>query len=167
MNCPFCQAKLGKLFRLIRQEMSEGATNGTLCTECGEPLFLTAGGFRKPTPEEYVDIATDDAWQTARLAWLEVHQTNGKEAMRANWANFNDKALQDIIKQLGPPPSSNFLQALELIFQCGAKAALHTVSCDLDRCDSRTHLDAILRIHHAELDMIFEKLTQPAKRRTQ
>lgn len=167
MKCPFCNANLGQLFRHMKEASGlpkPGDQHGSLCTECGEPLFVTATGFRKPLPEEYGDIANHPAWQMGRLAYLEAEEQRKDPPMHGNWVRFRDDALESfLIDVVGGSSASKsvlakFVKGIELIFNCGQISAISTAQADLNRSDSGQHLAAIFSVHRAELGALFDKL---------
>lgn len=159
MKCPFCYGDVGQLFRELRKDGgAEGG--GTLCTDCGEPLFITTTGFRKPTPDEYVEIGDNAVWKGARLAWLEVQAEQEKPSMLVNWLEFVEGPMAHFVGVMPEPDtrSGRILKLAEMMFHCGAVSALHTFRADLQRCESALHLDAACQVHHAELIALFKHL---------
>lgn len=53
--------------------------NLSLCIECGEWSVFTETALRKPTDDEFVEIAADPDARRARAAWAQMDQTRRAE----------------------------------------------------------------------------------------
>lgn len=84
--CPFC----GAIHQVATNLTSNrGPENGdiTMCIECGEWTFFSSiatGGLRKPTSDEYVDIAASTQLQAARRGWIAMKAERDAHPPRLN-----------------------------------------------------------------------------------
>lgn len=90
-DCPFCN----KANELVRHEHKEGEPVATpspgaiaLCYTCGEWAIFEGEGkvikLRKPTDEEYVEIAADDACTRIRKGWVKMRAEESRQKAAAD-----------------------------------------------------------------------------------
>lgn len=71
-HCPFCNKRLDRAANIPGETAAPSPGDFALCFGCGEWHVYTETDCRKPTTEEYEEIATNPDCRKVRSAWLQL-----------------------------------------------------------------------------------------------
>lgn len=74
-TCPSCNAHLQLVSEVTNKDILPEDGDFTLCFTCGKWAVFdkdTDGGLRMPNPDESMEIAEDDLFADAWMAWAKV-----------------------------------------------------------------------------------------------
>ncbi len=162
VHCPFCGEDISELHQALTENADHSAMIGSVCTECGEPLFWTATGFRKPSDSEYEHVVGADKWQLARLMFLELKRIKqpGNERYRIEnaVADFTRLYIARFVDDAPPEVAKRYSEEMVTAFLCGAHC-LATITCaDFQEVDSAIEFDARRQVRHAEIQSLLGNL---------
>ena len=69
--CPWCGKHINRAGNLDDERLKPNPGDIVICLDCGEASVFKGdmSGVRKPTDDEFVEIAADPDYQKHRLAW--------------------------------------------------------------------------------------------------
>lgn len=158
--CPFCGNDESSQHRaVLRKGVSFDKMTAMLCVACGEPICLTPTGFRKPTADEHVAMASDNRLELARGAWL-IMKEKRRPPIHEMWDEYRKGKLADFKLANIENDEELTFAALE-IFLSGITLALTMFNQNLHDSSSSEDFQAKMLLIEAELHACAEMMNVP------
>lgn len=155
-RCPYCKGDQSEMFDVMVDAAPPASVLVGLCTDCGELIVHTGKRFRRPTPDEHVEMHNQDKIRIARAAWLlseRLKRKNEGLPVRRAWGIFFEQAIAN--KRIGLQSfekNSQLWDAFRSCFYAGSAHMLATVKQAASDADTYEEFDGALLLLHTELE---------------
>lgn len=154
-RCPYCRTDQSEMFAIMVNDAPKAETLVGLCTKCGELIIPSGQRFRKPTPDEHVEIHSQDKVRIARAAWLmseALKEEGGLLPMRMGWGKFFEHSIA--AKRIGRQSFESNHQLWDAFRDCffaGAAHMLHAVHQGYDDADTYEEFEGRMLLLDTEM----------------
>ena len=162
-RCPYCKGDQSEMFAIMTEEAPPSDTLVGLCTECGELIVYSGKRFRRPTPDEHVEMQSQDRIRVARAAWLlseRLKRNNEGLPLRRAWGMFFEKGIADArIGLQSFEKNSQLWDAFRDCFYAGSAHMLAAVRQAYDEADSYEEFEGRMLLLNTEVNAYGESRT--------